>query len=226
MGGVRGGRPGPAHPLGRRARRLPAGPGLPVDLRRRGLVVGGPAVLGAAAVAACSSATPACGTRSPRTAPGGCPTSSPAWTRSGRAPTTPASSATSSSSTSPASPATTSTRNCFFAASTPGADEIARRHAIGVGNMHVGQRPAPPRGHLPPHPQVDHRAVPRRARGRDGADPRDHRRRASTGSTSAALQRDRRPHRPDRTTASTPEPARPQSADRTHAEHVHTEGCT
>src|SRR5205085_1269716 len=57
---------------------------------------GRPAPSGSSFSPACSNAIRRCGTRSPRTAPGGCPTSSSAWTRSGSGATTPASSATSS----------------------------------------------------------------------------------------------------------------------------------
>jgi len=40
-------------------------------------------------------------------------------------------------------------RNCFFAASTPGADEIERRHAIGVGNLMWGNDLPHPEGTYP-----------------------------------------------------------------------------
>jgi predicted TIM-barrel fold metal-dependent hydrolase len=40
-------------------------------------------------------------------------------------------------------------RNCFFAASTPGVDEIARRHAIGVGNLLWGNDLPHPEGTYP-----------------------------------------------------------------------------
>jgi predicted TIM-barrel fold metal-dependent hydrolase len=40
-------------------------------------------------------------------------------------------------------------RNCWFAASTPGADEIARRHAIGVGNLMWGNDLPHPEGTYP-----------------------------------------------------------------------------
>jgi predicted TIM-barrel fold metal-dependent hydrolase len=40
-------------------------------------------------------------------------------------------------------------RNCFFAASTPGADEIDRRHAIGVGNLLWGNDLPHPEGTYP-----------------------------------------------------------------------------
>jgi predicted TIM-barrel fold metal-dependent hydrolase len=40
-------------------------------------------------------------------------------------------------------------RNCFFAASTPGADEITRRHAIGVGNLLWGNDLPHPEGTYP-----------------------------------------------------------------------------
>jgi predicted TIM-barrel fold metal-dependent hydrolase len=40
-------------------------------------------------------------------------------------------------------------RNCFFAASTPGADEIARRHQIGVGNLMWGNDLPHPEGTYP-----------------------------------------------------------------------------
>jgi predicted TIM-barrel fold metal-dependent hydrolase len=40
-------------------------------------------------------------------------------------------------------------RNCFFAASTPGADEIARRHEIGVGNIMWGNDLPHPEGTYP-----------------------------------------------------------------------------
>ncbi len=40
-------------------------------------------------------------------------------------------------------------RNCFFAASTPGADEIARRHQIGVGNLLWGNDLPHPEGTYP-----------------------------------------------------------------------------
>jgi predicted TIM-barrel fold metal-dependent hydrolase len=40
-------------------------------------------------------------------------------------------------------------RNCFFAASTPGADEIARRHEIGVGNLMWGNDLPHPEGTYP-----------------------------------------------------------------------------
>jgi predicted TIM-barrel fold metal-dependent hydrolase len=39
--------------------------------------------------------------------------------------------------------------NCFFAASTPGADEITRRHAIGVGNLLWGNDLPHPEGTYP-----------------------------------------------------------------------------
>jgi predicted TIM-barrel fold metal-dependent hydrolase len=40
-------------------------------------------------------------------------------------------------------------RNCFFAASTPGVDEIERRHAIGVGNLIWGNDLPHPEGTYP-----------------------------------------------------------------------------
>jgi hypothetical protein len=40
-------------------------------------------------------------------------------------------------------------RNCFFAASTPGVDEIERRHQIGVGNLMWGNDLPHPEGTYP-----------------------------------------------------------------------------
>jgi predicted TIM-barrel fold metal-dependent hydrolase len=40
-------------------------------------------------------------------------------------------------------------RNCWFAASTPGADEITRRHEIGVGNIMWGNDLPHPEGTYP-----------------------------------------------------------------------------
>jgi Amidohydrolase len=40
-------------------------------------------------------------------------------------------------------------RNCFFAASTPGKDEIDRRHEIGVGNLMWGNDLPHPEGTYP-----------------------------------------------------------------------------
>ena len=40
-------------------------------------------------------------------------------------------------------------RNCFFAASTPGVDEIERRHQIGVGNLLWGNDLPHPEGTYP-----------------------------------------------------------------------------
>ncbi len=43
-------------------------------------------------------------------------------------------------------------RNCFFGASTPGVDDIERRHEIGVGNIMWGNDMPHPGGNLPVHP--------------------------------------------------------------------------
>jgi hypothetical protein len=40
-------------------------------------------------------------------------------------------------------------RNCFFGASTPGADDIERRHDIGVGNLMWGNDMPHPEGTFP-----------------------------------------------------------------------------
>ena len=49
----------------------------------------------------------------------------------------------------PEAPSAYVNRNCFFAASTPGADEITRRHAIGVGNLLWGNDLPHPEGTYP-----------------------------------------------------------------------------
>jgi predicted TIM-barrel fold metal-dependent hydrolase len=49
----------------------------------------------------------------------------------------------------PEKPSTYVDRNCSFAASTPGADEIARRHQIGVGNLLWGNDLPHPEGTYP-----------------------------------------------------------------------------
>ena len=66
-------------------------------------------------------------------------------------------------------------RNCFFAASTPGLDDIDRRYDIGVGNFDVGERPAAPRGNVSVHTVLDPRAIQRCAGGRDAPDSGAHR---------------------------------------------------
>ncbi len=128
------------------------GPGIVADLRHRGVVVGGAAVLGAAPVRRVRPPPDAASTRSPRTAPGGCPTSSSAWTRSGSAATTPASSATCSERPVDASRASTSTELL------PRRLDAGRRRDRAPSRDRrrqpaVGQRPPAPRGHLAPHPR-------------------------------------------------------------------------
>jgi len=49
----------------------------------------------------------------------------------------------------PEAPSAYVNRNCFFAASTPGADEITRRHAVGVGNLLWGNDLPHPEGTYP-----------------------------------------------------------------------------
>jgi predicted TIM-barrel fold metal-dependent hydrolase len=49
----------------------------------------------------------------------------------------------------PEAPSAYVNKNCFFAASTPGADEITRRHAIGVGNLLWGNDLPHPEGTYP-----------------------------------------------------------------------------
>ena len=96
-------------------------------------------------------------------------------------------------------------RNCLFAASTPGADEIERRHAIGVDNLLWGNDLPHPEGTYP-HTRKwiaeRFREVPR---GRDRQDPRPDRRRG--------LPRRRRRRSPTSSTASAP-PGRTSTADR------------
>ena len=68
-------------------------------------------------------------------------------------------------------------RNCFFAASTPGEDDIDRRHLIGIGNLMWGNDLPHPEGTFPYTRYWIRERFQRRPRGRDPPDPRAHRRR-------------------------------------------------
>ena len=107
-----------------------------------------------------------------------------AWTRSGTAPTTPASSATCSSIDLLDEAERLRRPQLLLRRLDPRRRRDRPPPRDRRRQPAVGQRPAPPRGHVPPHPQVDRRAVPGRARGRDRQHPRPQRRRPSTGSTS------------------------------------------
>ena len=63
-------------------------------------------------------------------------------------------------------------RNVALAASTPGVDEIERRHEIGVGNLLWGNDLPAPGRHVPAHAAMDQRALRRGARGRSPSHPR------------------------------------------------------
>ena len=78
---------------------------------------------------------------------------------------------------SPMKPSEYLDRNCFFGVSTPGVDDIERRHLIGVGNMMWGNDLPHPEGTYPYTRLLDPRAVPRRVGGGDPAHPGPHRRR-------------------------------------------------
>ena len=61
-------------------------------------------------------------------------------------------------------------RNCFLGASTPGVDDIERRHAIEIGNIMWGNDLPHPEGTFPYTRVLDPRAVSRRATGRGTSD--------------------------------------------------------
>ena len=63
-------------------------------------------------------------------------------------------------------------RNCFFGASTPGVDDIDRRHLIGIGNLMWGNDLPHPEGTFPYTRYWIRERFQRRARGRNPSDPR------------------------------------------------------
>ena len=143
------------------------GYGMRPDLRERGRGGGRPVRCRCCSGRACSSATPTSGTRWPRTARGGCPTlirkMDEKWVGGHNTrkfgDVVPADLAM--------KPSEYLDRNCLFGASTPGVDDIERRHHDRRRQPAVGQRPAAPGGHVPATPASGSRAVPRRAGGRD-----------------------------------------------------------
>ena len=88
----------------------------------------------------------------------------PRWTRSTSAATTPRSSATPSASSLSMKPSEYIDRNCFLAASTPGVEDIDRRHEIGVGNLLWGNDFPHPEGTFPYTRELVRRRVQGRAR--------------------------------------------------------------
>ena len=135
---------------GRRAERLHRRPGLGPIYASRGRLVGGPAVPRPDLGRACSSGSRRCGTRWPRTGRGGCPTRSARWTRSGigGAQHQQDGFAVPGRAVHEAA-AIHLDRNCFFGASTPGVDDIERRHDVGVGNIMWGNDMPHPEGTFP-----------------------------------------------------------------------------
>ena len=141
--------PRAAHPLRRRPGRLPAGPGLPVHLRRRGLVVGGPPVLGARAVGRVRAPPgPALLDRRERRLVGARHRAAHGREVGGR-PQHPQVRRRLQARPADARPATTSTATASSPPRRPGADEIARRHEIGVGNLLWGNDLPHPEGTYP-----------------------------------------------------------------------------
>ena len=157
-------------------------PRLRRDLRHRGVVVGGPPVLGAPAVGRLRAPPRACkyviAENGAWWVPDLVSRMDEKWVGGAQHPQV---RRRLQARPRPLKPSEYVDRNCFFAASTPGVDEIDRRHEIGIGNLLWGNDLPAPRGHLPPHPEVDQRALPRRPRGRGRRDPRRQRRRALPG---------------------------------------------
>ena len=85
-------------------------------------------------------------------------------------------------------------RNCFFAASTPGVEDIDRRHEIGIGNLLWGNDFPHPEGTFPYTRELVRRAF------KDV--PRDESPARSSGSTRPALRHRRRARWPRWSSAS------------------------